>query len=84
MSKKDGFTVEKVERKEKGMRIDQITTFFDKKGKVDAQYFHFNGKCNYLLSWGFSKNTLGEKRKIGSSKQKKPFFSLEHGWFGYE
>lgn len=81
----DGFKVEHVSTKEKGMKVDKIVTFnHEKSGKVQAVYYYYKGKCNYLLSWGFDKNTLGELRSSKASKAKKPFFSLSKGWFGYE
>lgn len=64
-----------------GMRFDRKVTFYhEKSGKVEAEYFYFNEKCNYLLSWGFSKGSLGELRKTKAHKAKKPYFSLSSGW----
>ena len=51
-----------------------------KTGKVEAEYFYLKSKCNYLLSWGFSKDSLGELRKTKAHKAKKPFFSFQTGW----
>lgn len=85
MADKVGFKIEQVDKTEKGMKVDQIVTFFhEKSGKVEGEYFYFEGKCNYLLSWGFTKNSLGELRKTKATKSKKPFFSLSKGWFDYE
>ena len=65
-----------------GMQFDSYTLFYDDKGCVEAQYFYNKGKCNYLLSWGFTKGSLGELRKSKAHKVKKPYFNLTKGWFG--
>lgn len=67
-----------------GMKFDKKTIFIDKDFNVEAEYFYYKGQCNYLLSYGFNKESLGEQRKRKSHKAKKPFFSLEKGWYGYE
>lgn len=90
MSKIQGFTIEKVEKTIEGMKVDQVTTFHNEKtGKVEAEYFYWQGQCNYLLSWGFNAESLGEDRRKKAHKNKKkkgikPFFTLEKGWYGYE
>lgn len=89
MSEKTGFKVEKVNKTIENMNVDQVTTFYNEKtGKVEAEYFYWNGQCNYLLSWGFEKASMGEDRKSKAHKNKKkkgtmPFFSLDKGWYGY-
>ena len=65
------------------MNFDRKVTFYeDKTGKIEAEYYYLKGMCNYLLSWGFTKDSLGELRKSKANKTKKPFFSLQKGWFG--
>ena len=89
MSESKGFEVKSVNNVMEGMKVDQVTTFYNEKtGKVEAEYFYWDGKCNYLLSWGFEKSSMGEDRKTKAHKNKKkkglnPFFSLKKGWFGY-
>ena len=76
------FKIEDVSGIKDGMRFDRKVTFYDdKSGEVEAEYFYYKGMCNYLLSWGFSKDSLGELRKTKANKTKKPFFSLQKGWF---
>lgn len=76
------FKIEDVSGTKDGMLFDRKVTFYDEKtGKVEAEYFYYKGMCNYLLSWGFSKDSLGELRKTKANKTKKPFFSLQNGWF---
>ena len=76
------FKIEDVSGTKDGMLFDRKVTFYDEKtGKVEAEYFYLKSKCNYLLSWGFSKDSLGEFRKTKANKTKKPFFSLQKGWF---
>ena len=76
------FKIEDVSGTKDGMLFDRKVTFYDEKtGKVEAEYFYYKGMCNYLLSWGFSKDSLGELRKTKANKTKKPFFSLQKGWF---
>ena len=65
------------------MNFDRKVIFYeDKTGEVEAEYYYLKGMCNYLLSWGFTKDSLGELRKSKANKTKKPFFSLQKGWFG--
>lgn len=76
-----GFHIEDKVGNKDGMRFDRKVTFFDEQSvKVEAEYYYNNGKVNYLLSWGFSKDSLGEMRKSKAHKTKKPFFSLKTGW----
>ena len=78
----DGFKIEDFTGIKDGMSFDRKVTFYDdKSGEVEAEYFYYKGMCNYLLSWGFSKDSLGELRKTKAHKTKKPFFSLQQGWF---
>ena len=80
----NGFKIDHITGVKSGMMFDKVVTFYDdKSGKIEAEYFYFNEKVNYLLSWGFSVGSLGESRKSKSSKVKKPFFSLLDGWFDY-
>lgn len=66
------------------MSFDRKVTFYhDKTGEIEAEYYYLKGKVNYLQSWGFSKDSLGELRKSKAHKTKKPFFSLQQGWFGF-
>ena len=79
---KEGFKVEDVLGVKDNMNFDRKVTFYhDKTGEIEAEYFYSGGMCNYLLSWGFSKDSLGELRKAKANKTKKPFFSLQKGWF---
>lgn len=76
------FNIEDISGIKDGMQFDRKVTFYDdKSGEVEAEYFYYKGMCNYLLSWGFSKDSLGELRKTKANKTKKPFFSLQKGWF---
>ena len=76
------FKIEDVSGIKDGMRFDRKVTFYDdKSGEAEAEYFYYKGMCSYLLSWGFSKDSLGELRKTKANKTKKPFFSLQKGWF---
>lgn len=75
------FIIEEVVGSKNGMTFDKKVTFYDEKGNVEAEYFYFNNKVNYLLSWGFNKDSLGELRKTKANKTKKPFFSFEMGWY---
>ena len=59
----------------------KVTLFHENTGKVEAEYFYLKGMVNYLLSWGFTKDSLGEMRKSKAGKVKKPYFSLQRGWF---
>lgn len=78
------FDIKDVIGTKNGMYYDRVVTFFhEKSGKVEAEYYYFNGMVNYLLSWGFVKDSLCESRKSKAGKLKKPFFSLQKGWFGY-
>lgn len=74
------FKIEKKQGVKDGMPFDSKTIFYDDEGVIDAEYYYSNGKCNYLLSWGFNKDSLGELRKTKANKTKKPFFSLLTGW----
>lgn len=79
---KEGFKVEDVLGVKDNMNFDRKVTFYhDKTVEIEAEYFYSSGMCNYLLSWGFSKDSLGELRKAKANKTKKPFFSLQKGWF---
>lgn len=79
---KEGFKIEDVLGVKDNMNFDRKVTFYhDKTSEIEAEYFYSNGMCNYLLSWGFSKDSLGELRKAKANKTKKPFFSLQKGWF---
>ena len=65
-----------------GMTYDRKVTFFhEKTGEVEAEYYYLKEMVNYLLSWGFTKDSLGEMRKSKASKVKKPYFSLQRGWY---
>ena len=80
---KECFKIEDVSGVKDNMSFDRKVTFYDDKdGKIEAEYYYSNGKVNYLLSWGFSKDSLGELRKAKAHKTKKPFFSFQQGWFG--
>lgn len=79
-----GFTIEIGLKCKDGMKYDSITKFYTKNGKLEAEYFYYKGFVNWLLSYNFSKGSLGELRKAKSSKVKKPFFNLKNGWFGYD
>ena len=58
------------------MNFDRKVIFYeDRTGKIEAEYYYLKGMCNYLLSWGFTKDSLGELRKSKANKTKK-------GWFG--
>ena len=60
------------------MLFDRKVTFYDEKtGKVEAEYFYLKSKCNYLLSCGFSKDSLGELRKTKAHKAKNPSFHFK-------
>ena len=64
------------------MYYDRKVTFFhEKTGKDEAEYYYLKEMVNYLLSWGFTKDSLGEMRKSKANKVKKPYFSLQRGWF---
>ncbi|MBM25809.1 MAG: hypothetical protein CL760_09030 [Chloroflexi bacterium] len=80
-----GFVTEFVlDKKERGMKYDKTVTFYDTDtGKVEGVYYYYKGHCNYILSWGFEKNTLGEDRKKKTNKKKIPFFSLTRGFYNY-
>lgn len=76
-----GFEIQKCKGNKNGMFFDSKTIFYcDKTSKIEAEYYYHQGKCNYLLSWGFTKGSLGESRKTKALKTKKPFFSLQTGW----
>lgn len=77
----DLFKIEDILGTKNGMTFDRKVTFYDN-GKIEAEYFYLKGMCNYLLSWGFTKDSLGELRKTKANKTKKPFFSLQLGWHG--
>lgn len=77
------FSTEQGDFSWKGMNIDKVVTFYDNSGNIEGEYFYFNECCNYLLSYGFNKGSLGELRKKQSNKKKLPFFSLAKGWYGY-
>lgn len=74
------FKIENTKDVKDGMSYDSKTIFYDKDGIVEAEYYYSKGRCNYLLSWGFNKDSLGESRKTKANKTKKPFFSLLTGW----
>ena len=75
------FNIKDISGIKDGMQFDRKVTFYDdKSGEVEAEYFYLKSKCNYLLSWGFSKDSLGELRKTKAHKAKKPFFSFQTGW----
>ena len=79
----EGFMVVDELSTRNNMNFDRKVIFYeDKTGKIEAEYYYLKGMCNYLLSWGFSKDSLGELRKSKANKTKKPFFSLQKGWFG--
>ena len=79
----DLFIIEDVLLTKSGMNFDRKVTFYEEKsGKIEAEYYYLKGMCNYLLSWGFTKDSLGELRKSKATKTKRPFFSLQKGWFG--
>ena len=79
-----GFKIEDGLGVKDGMSFDRKVTFYhDKTGEIEAEYYYSKGKVNYLQSWGFSKDSLGELRKSKAHKTKKPFFSLQQGWFGF-
>ncbi len=76
-----GFEIQDFDGIKHGMPFDRKVIFYhDKTGKVEAKYYYSKGKVNWLLSWGFSKGSLGEMRKSKALKTKKPFFSLQTGW----
>ena len=76
------FKIEDTQGITSGFVFDRKVTFYDDKtGKVEAEYFYLKGMVNYLISWGFTKGSLGEMRKQKAGKVKKPFFSLKCGWF---
>ena len=76
-----GFEIQDFDGIKHGMPFDRKVIFYhDKTGKVEATYYYSKGKVNWLLSWGFSKGSLGEMRKSKALKTKKPFFSLQTGW----
>ncbi len=77
------FTIEHGLNCKDGMEYDSVTRFYTKTGKLEAEYFYYKGLVNWLLSYNFTKGSLGELRKAKSSKVKKPFFNLQKGWFGY-
>lgn len=77
----EGFKIEDVVGTKDSMSFDRKVTFYDdKSGDVEAEYYYYKGMCNYLLSWGFTKDSLGELRKSQAKKTKKPFFSFKFGW----
>lgn len=79
-----GFKIEDGLGVKDGMSFDRKVTFYhDKTGEIEAEYYYLKDKVNYLQSWGFSKDSLGELRKSKAHKTKKPFFSLQQGWFGF-
>ena len=76
------FTIEDNFGSKNEMVYDRKVTFYcDKNGIIDAEYYYLNGKCNYLISWGFPKDTIGEYYHLKARKVKKPFFSMVEGWF---
>lgn len=78
----NGFKIEDLTGVKDGMPFDRKVTFYhDKTGEIEAEYYYLEGNVNYLQSWGFSKDSLGELRKAKAHKTKKPFFSLQRGWF---
>ncbi len=87
---KDQFKVCNVESAISRQLSDSHTVFWDDNCNVIATYYYWKGQCNYLLSEGFITGSLGESRKKQCSKvnkkkrSKKPFFSLQRGWYGYE
>ncbi len=80
----DSFQIERGSFNINNMLVDTVTTFYDKKGTVEGVYYNYKGKCNYLLSWGFNSESLGESKKKKAKKSKMPFFDLTKGWYGYE
>lgn len=82
MSNEELFKIEDKCGCKDGMIFDRKVTFYDEKyGNVEAEYYYLNGACNYLLSWGFTKDSLGELRKSQARKAKKPYFSFKNGWY---
>ena len=67
-----------------GHRYTSVTSFYnDKTGDLEGEYFYYKGLINWIISHGFTKDSLPEQRKIKATKTKKPFFNLKRGWFGY-
>ena len=82
MNNDKGFKIEDFTCIKDGISFDRKVTFYhDKTGEIEAEYYYLEGRVNYLQSWGFSKDSLGELRKSKAHKTKKPFFSLQRGWF---
>ena len=67
-----------------GHRYTSVTSFYnDKTGDLEGEYFYYKGLINWIISYGFTKGSLAEQRKIKATKTKKPFFNLKRGWFSY-
>lgn len=78
----NGFEIVNICGQKDGMPYDSKTIFYDEKtGEIEGEYYYLNKECNYLLSWGFTKDSLGEARKTKAKKVKKPFFSIGLGWY---
>ena len=76
------FKIEKFDGFKHNMNFDKKVTFYSEKdGRIEVEYYYSNNYVNWLLSWGFTKGSLGEFRKSKSNKTKKPYFSLQRGWF---
>lgn len=59
----------------------KVTFFVDDGDEVEAEYYYFDNRVNWLISFGFEKGSLGEMRKQKAHKVKKPYFSFKDGWF---
>ena len=67
-----------------GHRYTSVTSFYnDNTGELEGEYFYYKGLINWIISHGFTKDSLPEQRKIKATKTKKPFFNLKRGWFSY-
>lgn len=76
------FRIEDEIQTKDGMTYDRKVTFYhEKTGRVEAEYYYLKEMVNYLLSWGFTKDSLCEMRKSKANKVKKPYFSLQRGWY---
>ena len=77
-----GFVIDNIYSVKNGYHFDKKVTFYeDDSTVVEAEYYYLNGYCNYIISWGFTKDSLGELRKSQAKKSKKAFFSFKRGWF---
>ena len=80
-----GFKIDNTVGSKHNMTYNKVVTFYnDNTGKVEAEYYYLNNYVNWLLSWGFTKDSLNALRKSQSNKTKKPYFSFEKGWFNQE